>query len=96
MNRGSPDSPARKIFRCRGDFCRRLKNLRIFLGMTQNQFARQLGVDNHLVSKWERVSGNQWPGKSNWSKILQLEEMNYGTGTPASCSQEALQPAHRP
>jgi DNA-binding transcriptional regulator YiaG len=64
------------FFKDRHDFCRRIKNLRRYLGMTQKQFGRQLGVCSVTVSKWERTSSETWPSNSVFIRIMDLEDIN--------------------
>jgi DNA-binding transcriptional regulator YiaG len=77
MSKRGPKESGARSFNSRAEFCQRIKNLRIFLGLDHKSFARQIGVTQFTVYRWERKQSNFYPGKKNWKKILRLEEINF-------------------
>ncbi|MBM4398131.1 MAG: helix-turn-helix domain-containing protein, partial [Deltaproteobacteria bacterium] len=53
------------------DFASRIKSLRVRLGMTQTQFAADLGVSFASVNRWE--NGQARPGRLAWRQVLLAE-----------------------
>lgn len=51
-----------------------VKRIRAKLGMTQVEFAKQIGVSKRTVDAWERVSNPVQVGPINAVKLAELEK----------------------
>jgi transcriptional regulator with XRE-family HTH domain len=54
---------------------KRMKKLRLSMGLSQPQFGRQLGVTKRTVGRWEQVRGHM-PAPWTWTRFVQLEKLN--------------------
>lgn len=57
------------------DFASRVRSLRQALGLTQHQFARQMGVNWRSIARWEGAEGHL-PHHINLHRLKELEELN--------------------
>lgn len=58
---------------CKMKIKNEVKELRLFLGLTQAQFAKRIGVSESAVKQWE--SGRCFPSPSNMKQIILLKEL---------------------
>ncbi len=54
---------------------RRIRRLRGAMGLSQSQFARQVGVTIRTLSRWENGEGHL-PLRQCWKRVLELERLN--------------------
>lgn len=66
-------------------FGKQLHTTRTALGMSQDDLARELGVDKQTVSNWECERTQPWPNKKVevLTKLIELQRLRPVTPQPA-------------
>ena len=77
-----------------GDFSQRVKSVREVSGLTQTQFAEQIGVSFATVNRWENRQTR--PSALAWSRILDLERLQEDRMIPEPGSLQRAAPVTVP
>ncbi len=77
-----------------GDYWQRVKSVREVSGLTQTQFAKQIGVSFATVNRWENRQTR--PSALAWSRILDLERSQADQTIPEPASRQQPAPVTLP